>query len=213
MKFSEHEASIVIVGALNPAIFQPEWLRNHGLISEPDSESTNINVIHPEITIFDLPWARIDVRQDRFTLRGKDAAFFPMIRDLSVGIFQLLEHSPVNGVGVNSILTYTTNDTKEWHRIGDALVPKEKWACHLKGHIGMTRVSISAERDDDLPGNVNITVAPVVRTGEIGVIVDINNHIELESAGKLPSILNQNWERLQKQARTMADEILEEAAR
>ena len=145
MDFKEHEASVVVVGSFNPTIFQPEWFEKNQLISRPDLDSTNIELVHPDISRFDLPWCHVDVRQERFTLRCKDEAFFPMVRDLSIGVFKLLEHSPIKATGINSIITYHADSDEEWHNIGNTLVPKQIWKKYLSGHVGMTRVSVQAE--------------------------------------------------------------------
>jgi hypothetical protein len=214
MDFKEHEASIVVVGQLNPAIFQPEWLAQHGLISTPDLDSTKIELIHPDIALFDLPWARIDVRQDLFSLRSKDAAYFPMLKDLAIGIFQLLEHTPVRAVGINSILQFIAKNSNEWHRVGNRLVPKNIWEQYYDGHVGMTRVSVTGEKTfGDISANLNITIAPVASSGINGVVVNINNHFDLKSTRELHNILSTHWEELQKKSRSISEQILDEASK
>ncbi len=213
MNLTEHEASIVVVGSFNPTIFQPEWLSRNNLISTRDYESVDVELIHQDLSLFGFSWGRIDVRKDRYTLRGKDEAFFPMLRDLSIGIFQLLEHTPVKAIGINSILRYTVDSEEKWHRIGDALVPKNIWNKYLNGHVGMTRVSVRSESQSDENGDeVNVLISPTLSNERKGIIVDINNHFAADDTNKLVEILSDQWEGLQLKDRSMAEGILKECA-
>ena len=54
---SAEDISVVLVGALNPAIFQPAWLAAQNLISDSESKSATVNVISPQaadITFLDF---------------------------------------------------------------------------------------------------------------------------------------------------------------
>ncbi|MCW9057283.1 MAG: hypothetical protein OQL11_00190 [Gammaproteobacteria bacterium] len=209
MDLIEHDASIVLVGSLNPAIFHPEWLAKLDLISARDLEGAEVNVVHPEVSLFDLQWARFDVRQDRLIVRSNDPAYFSPLRDLVIGIFSFLEHTPVTAMGINSIIKYVVQDEENWHTVGHTLAPKEIWKNYLSGHIGMTRLSMKSGRSDDLRGSVNVTISPLMDRN--GIVFDLNNHIVLESTTEIREILSDHWENLQKDALVISRGLLKDA--
>ena len=51
---SQMSASIVLVGAFNPAIFQPSWLELHRLIRDTEAEAAKISIITAEVAVFSI---------------------------------------------------------------------------------------------------------------------------------------------------------------
>ena len=60
------EASIVLVGSFNPAIFHPEWLLRHELIPEDDIKAAKVEIVHQNISKFSLSWFNIEILNNRF---------------------------------------------------------------------------------------------------------------------------------------------------
>jgi hypothetical protein len=211
IKLIEHEASIVLVGKFNPAIFQPEWLFNRELITETDHAGAKVEIIHPNITIIKLAWAHIEVRLDKFIARTKDPAYHGALRDLVLSIFILLEHTPITAVGFNSLLYYEAINTETWHHIGHTLVPKKLWHEYLPEHIGMHNVTVLSQRNDGLEGRITVAVAPVLDTLN-RILIDINSHIEINKDMKLFQVFSEHWENSQKDALKISTGILTKAA-
>lgn len=63
--------SVVLVGQLNPSIFQPFWFSSHGILGEQEVREATIEIIHPDITIFHLNWLKIQVQRDKFIANEK----------------------------------------------------------------------------------------------------------------------------------------------
>ena len=61
-------ASVVLVGKFNPAIFSPAWIAEIGLVDPKAAESAKLQVIHPDIAIFEVGGFSFDVRQNRFSV-------------------------------------------------------------------------------------------------------------------------------------------------
>jgi hypothetical protein len=78
--------SLVFIGKLNPAIFQPQWFARTGLLSDAQAEDIKIEVIHPEVSILDSSSFRLEVDQQRFVIRPLDEPFVK-IHDLALRIF------------------------------------------------------------------------------------------------------------------------------
>ncbi len=97
---TKEEASIVLVGSFNPAIFHPEWIIRHGLMSEREYDVDKI-MVSREITRFKLDWVAIDVFINKFIARTNEPSQYIQLRDLATGIFNILSHTPIDKLGMN----------------------------------------------------------------------------------------------------------------
>src|SRR5437867_1304432 len=93
--------SIVLRGNFNPSIFQPAWLASHSLLRRQEADAAKINVIHPELTSFTAEWLILEVTKDRFGAATIHQAHAEPLRDLVLGVFTLLEHTPFTKMGMN----------------------------------------------------------------------------------------------------------------
>jgi len=209
-------ASIVLIGSFNPAIFHPEWLLRHGLISEDDSKGAKVEIVHNQLSKFGLEWLFIDVMHEKLIARSNDSSYFSPMRDLVSSVLKILEHTPINQMGMNLDLSYKIDEEEIWHRIGDNLVPKKYWDV-LPERVGMKGVTLESPRPDDLKGYIQVRVSPI-RKEFTGVNFGVNNHIELfyvedEDEVKLNSadILVDNWDRLLEYSKWVCEETLKKA--
>lgn len=199
------EASIVVTGAFNPAIFHPEWFLRMGILGENDVDVNGLEVVHRELSKFPLfNGGMLEVTTDRFQVATRDVSSFEMLRDLVVNIFTQLAHTPVTNVGINSKIEYLLNDEAAWHQVGDRLAPKQIWERTLQPPVRMLGLFVKSEtRGDGLPGGIQVRVTG---TRPFGVQFDINNHLELKDGGTelLRQRIMDNWERLQDEAVAIA---------
>lgn len=194
------EASIVFVGSFNPAIFHPEWLLRCELIPEDDLKGANVEIIHNDLSKFALEWLGIDVLRSKFIARTNDPSKFSPLKDLMISAFKILEHTPINQLGMNVIRNYIIENEEYWHKIGDTLAPKNVWELSLPKRVGLKKINIVSGRNDDLIGEINVSLEPFV-TKEIsfGVRFNINNHVELKDEKgnqiyDVTDILFNNWD-------------------
>jgi len=171
------EASIVFVGSLNPAIFHPEWLRRHELITQDDLEGAEVEIVHRDISKFSLKWLKIDVIRDKITARSNDPSQYGPLKDLMLSVFKILEHTPINMMGINSKLRYIIDSEEIWHKIGNNLAPKYYWE-DLPQPVGLKAMSIECPRSDALKGYTRIDVRSV-KSDFVGVEFNFNNHVDL----------------------------------
>jgi hypothetical protein len=170
-------ASIVLIGSFNPAIFQPAWLERVGLVSPTEAAAASIEVITGEITVITLNWLRLEVTRDRLMAKTEDESQFSPLRDLILGAFRLLEHTPISVMGLNREITFDAITEDCWHAIGHALAPKNCWNKYVS-KPGLKVLTIQAARDDSRPGYVSITVRPT--QGRLNMVdVATNSHIEI----------------------------------
>lgn len=120
-------AAIVLVGDFNPSIFQPAWLAANKLIRDDEAKEAKIQAIVPDVSSFGAGWLNLQVTRDRFQASTLDAAHYEPMKDLVIGIFALLEHTPFKQLGINWEAHYESA-LEERDRIGDALGPKPHWA-------------------------------------------------------------------------------------
>ena len=101
-------SSIVVIGDFNPAIFTPDWREKNELIGEGDAtvaregRANRKPLISHQVTNFDTDWFALQVLDNKLTLNSR-GVLTPMLKDLTVGIFQLLSHTPVIAIGMNFI--------------------------------------------------------------------------------------------------------------
>lgn len=57
--------SLVLLGDFNPIIFQPRWFMSENLITQAESDDADVQIVHPDVTTFQLPWIGINVTRDR----------------------------------------------------------------------------------------------------------------------------------------------------
>src|SRR5689334_12341845 len=100
----ESTASVVILGSFNPLIFQPEWLKENGLIGAKEAEAareSGVEVIHRQLVILNLSTSlRLEAHLNRFTIVAKEAPVV-VARDFALKCFRLLSHTPVAQMGLN----------------------------------------------------------------------------------------------------------------
>ena len=94
--------SIVLVGSFNPKIFHPAWFAAQKLIREKEAEEANIEVVTPAVAKFSLDWMRLQVIQEQFVVETTQEPYYEILRDLVVGAFSFLNHTPVTMLGINT---------------------------------------------------------------------------------------------------------------
>lgn len=194
-------ASLVASGNFNPLIFRPDWLNGKEIVVGADFESIKIEVIHPEIVGFKLPWGEMRVDRDKFQIVCLQE---PIIRahDFFVKCFQALPETPINAVGINRDVHFSAGSRAAYDLVGDRLVPKEFWRGFLPPREGGQRVGglrslvmeqayASAEgkrvRLDGRPGHIHIKVENSLRADvPFGIYAGVNDQYDLRSESGNP---------------------------
>lgn len=164
-------ANIVAIGAFNPAIFTPDWLEGNGLIGKDDAasmmEAANL-VVTRQITVLEAESFVLQIDEDKFQASCK-GVLTPALRDLVLGIFELVPHTPISALGQNFDTLFKFFDEAAYHRVGDVLAPKSIWRKLYPDEdraIGLGNLTIMIQdgtRSDLRSANSrNITVQRVV---------------------------------------------------
>lgn len=169
--------SVVVRGHFNAAIFSPLWLLQQELIGASDYSAAEIEVITSEFAVFKTGWLNCQVTPDSLQLNTTDLDEFERLRDVAVGIFNALPHTPVGALGINRQLHFAAKNIDQYHAIGDELVPKKFWESSIA--LPATRsLTVWGERPDKFGGRVQVQVEPSFRFAH-HIYVAHNDHFNL----------------------------------
>jgi len=210
--------SVVVVGSLNPAIFQPAWFAREKLIPQEEADTADVKIISPQVSVFSIGWLNLEITLDRFTANTSQMQHLEPLRDLVLGTFTLLRHTPLKHLGINRMAHFRSASEEAWHEIGHRLAPKEPWAGLLE-KPGMRRVSMLGQRSDGYRGDITATVEPslVLKKPVFGVYFEVNDHYDFSGEEKgndcerILAILNNCWgPSLERSSRIMQDLMKEQ---
>ena len=222
-------SSIVAIGAFNPAIFSPDWLERNHLIGKSDADDVREGshgkslIVSHEVAFFEAKWFALQVLEKQFSLTSKDA-LSPAFKDLAVGIFQLVPHTPVTAVGLNFLGHFKLASEDEYHRVGDILAPKNIWkALYPDESPGLADLTIRIQpwtRGETLKtkDEKRISVQPSNKI-KFGAFLSYNDHHDvsagdednLRPAEQVATVIDNGWESAWHDAVRVFDGVLSNA--
>jgi hypothetical protein len=222
--------SIVALGHFNPLIFRPDWLREKELVIGSDFDGIAVDIIHPDVVQFRLPWGILQVDRDRFSISATQE---PLVRlsDLFVKCFQLLPETPITAVGLNRDVHFRTDGQRQRDRVGDVLAPKDFWHGFVDNEdqragglrsLTMEQAVAKEGRRARLDGGfgwIHVKVEPsVLPTVPFGIYVHVNDHHDLTAPeahanGRIVAeLVAEKWDSSVKAAEGWIDRIMELAS-
>jgi hypothetical protein len=204
-------SAIVVVGSFNPSIFQPAWFAAEGLITRGEAEDAEIKLIHKELTSFGTEYWDLECTTDRFAVASDRAPALEILRDLTVGVFTLLSHTPTHAVGLNRSEHWELENEAAVHSLGYRLVPRENWTTLEQP--AMQTLTVQGNRPDDYDGYIRVRIEPSAKFSN-GVYVDVNDHFEfaspkdVEGASKLVKLLSAEWDNSRDRASSIIEGVL-----
>ncbi len=172
--------TIVLIGDFNPRIFQPFWFDSQNIIRAEEAENAKINIIHPDITDFNLDWLNVQVSRERFVASTQKEPYYPFLYDLVLSTFRLLEHTPIRMLGINREMHFQLRSLDQWHGFGHQLAPKEIWKDLLESP-GVKSITMQGDVDrKGYSGYVRVTVEPSIKVDPNGVYFKINDHYDIK---------------------------------
>jgi hypothetical protein len=211
---------------MNPKIFSPDWFARHQLISGEQAEKAEVQIIHRNVTQFNVDWLSVIVDAQRFQVTTTEAPYV-RLHDLVVRTFkELLPHTPITMLGINRDVHLNLGKQEIRDRIGHILAPPEawgEWAPKIKSgvgekHGGMVSLTMQQRDVDDRPkGHIQATVQPSMKIkGMTGIYVAVNDHYELEDSEKkkaqggetIINLLLKNYELSLRRSDWIIDQVL-----
>ena len=192
-------ASIVLIGSFNPAILHPEWLAHQSLIRPEEAKQAEVEVVSRQLTVIRLSWFELQVLENRFSATATDPAHFQTLQECVMGIFALLEFTPISAMGLNQEMHFRMRDPETWASLENALAPKEPWARILPGRRDgaptLQTLSLSGNRDGSSAERLIVKIEPSHRV-QPGVYMATNEHFEFSDEGSTRGPMNtlsQRW--------------------
>jgi len=192
----KNNVSIVFVGSFNAIIFHPEWFVSNNILSKDDLKSSEVELIHREVSIFKVgDWLRISVDPNRFIAETTEPPFIRLC-DLIVKTFgEALVHTPIHQLGINRAVHFSVGQEEIRNKIGKTLAPQTawgEWASLIEGKSiekrgGMMSLTMRQKDIDDREnGHIEARVAPSGATGDkAGIMVAVNDHYQISEKGKI----------------------------
>ena len=202
--------NIVLVGSFNPAIISPGWLALKKIISDEEASNSKIDLIHREVSKFEVSDCTYEIFLDRCSITTKHAHLFEKLQDNVIKIFNFLKETPVVKVGFNwqSVYEFLESEHDDYVNFGHKHIPKEDfWNKHLK-NPGLHDLKIESERSDDYDGKYNFYIK---KGNGRSVILHFNDHYEIKGENKNISDASKAIELIDKNfsnSRDYANEIL-----
>lgn len=162
--------------------------------------SAKLEILHREIVSFSTEWFRLEVLPERVLLSTTQGQYYEPMRDLALGTFRILRHTPITKMGINRDFHFRMPSEEAWHAIGHRLAPKDAWKDVLL-EPGMASLSMQGRRPDQHQGAINVKVEPSNRV-KPGVFISVNDHYEptdvkdvksVQGADSILDILESSW--------------------
>jgi len=222
-------SSIVVLGDFNPAIFSPEWLTRNKLIGEADAKLAiegsqgRKSLVSHQVSNFESDWFTLQVLQNQFSLTSR-GVLTPALKDLAVGIFQLVSHTPVNAVGLNFMGNFKLASQAQYHEVGDMFAPKDIWNKIFPDRstgLAMLTILIQKGTRDDIVASKDsqrISIEPSSNF-KYGITLSFNDHHDvtesddkdLSPAERVAAIVDKQWEPLWGETVRVFDQVLSSA--
>jgi len=208
LKPAKVAATLVLVGPVNPVMFHPEWFKHNELLKAAEADAAELQVLSPNITMFKNDWLEVDIRPERIQLRTQQEPYFPVLRDLGLGILRCMPRVPIPQLGFNWENYYQFQNSDDYHSLGHKLAPKEPWGNQMV-KPGMVSLIMRSERADDWKGVKNFTVRPDLQSATgLEAIVAVNDHVSFdEEKPKTPARAIECIETYWEQSRLDFDEV------
>lgn len=205
---TSENASVVILGAFNPAIVQPSWLGVHGVVTAAEAAGAEVTVIHPDISAFRVGELYFETQKQRLLLLTSDPGRYIVLPALAAQLLGLMEHTPVTAFGINWIVGYRAQSAAHWNGVGDMLAPKGVWRSHLDSP-GMQSLSIRGRR----PGSgasVLVKVDPT-NSDRHELAINFNEHhtTGFGDTATLAEAVHEHWKPAHAAFRTIVESVLQ----
>ena len=158
------------------------------------------------ITQFKTAWLELQVTRTKFVAQSINGSYEEPLTDLVISVFTLLEHTPIQAVGMNREVQLEFVSEDQWHAFGHRVAPKDAWA-ELLDHPGLVSMQMQGRREGE--GNaVNVIIS---HRGKRRTDIDVNEHRVLENGNGAIAVelLRREWRSAHEGSGEIARKLLE----
>ena len=213
--------TVNLLGAFNPAIFTPQWFFYSDLINKAELDSCQIEVVHPEVSIFNMEWFRLGVQLNKFSITTEMSPYI-RVADLVIRTFkEVLPHTPVYAAGINMHIEFDVGTEAKRNEIGNKLAPPTAWgdwgneitSTHpdKNTHGGMAILEMQQLYIPDRPNGYFKTAVRPTPNSPSSITVSTNDHYEVEQeagSSKVMIFIEQEFEKSLEKSKSIADQIM-----
>lgn len=215
--------AIVLVGRFNPAIFQPQWFGHCGLVTTEEADEAHIEVIHPEISKFQISKFGFSVETEKLSVELSKPPFIDGMDLLERTFREYLPHTPISKLGINRNVHFSVGSEDARNEIGMILAPHEPWGAWGAAferplpNRGGLRIMIMEERglEDRPKGHFQIRIEPSVKIkNSVGIFVSTNDDFgvadsdNVEGGREILDLLHASFEVSMERAECAIDQIM-----
>ncbi len=157
MKYSIalQQLNIVWVAPLSPYLFTPLWFENYDLLRKEDIDKAEV-VMNNNSIFIDFGWVEINATVNKIVFRLTKSGLEMALSDLVKSVITLLDNVATIAIGINANFVYNFPNKQDWHKIGDALLPKDIWKENNQSkllsesdgyHFGMKKIVLEIAKD------------------------------------------------------------------
>lgn len=227
-----NQASLVVLGRLNPAIIQPRWLEQIGALGAREREAaeasrevdTNL-IITQNLSQFKTPDLTLVCDPTKLSITVAEEPFVK-VRDFVNVVLNSLVHTPIFAMGINRVVQFRMAHEEGWHRFGDQLAPKQCWEFLFKTaglppkerEGGLRNIVMRKPRKTEgLYSYTDVNTGPILeKKGEYGrIFISINDHYEflnkaeLDGSRNILTLLEKTWDETYKMNETTIATLME----
>jgi len=191
--------TIVLRGNFNPQLYQPAWFAFNNLLHKDVIETAKGLNINSVLTQFSFEEFQVQVTEDRFAVGVESALYSEPLRDLVLGTFMLLHHTPIEMIGINRQVHFHLEKEEQLSKILNHFAPKSEWKDVLD-EASFESIVFRGNRKDKYEGFIRVAVTPSPKY-KPGLFIDINDHYNLidrtekiVTADKALNVLKSAWD-------------------
>ncbi len=165
---------------------------------------------------FGLDWANLEVEHDKLVVGSTPKSETPeQVRDLALGIIEILDHTPIYRVGIQFFAHYKLEDQAARDKLGWTLVSPKPFEGQLE-KPGMRSLKMVGRRpgEEDGSNGLIVTIEPSYQFAPEGVYINILDQYDVADpseanvgSGPATDCLKANWDSALERAETIPAEI------
>ena len=205
IKPERKQYSIVLIGAFNPLMFQPEWFGRNDVIPPEEialaRDQNNVvkMIITPQLTQFRISQLSITVEQNRFQVIAEKEPLLT-IKDFIIKTFEKLGGMSISAYGFNYSAHYQFNNESDIHAFADKLTPKKYWSSLLGKDIegddrkgGLSLLQMHKVKEDN-KGQISIALQRSIYVTH-GIFFNCNDHTNINPDDSTAEIVMEKIEK------------------